>query len=347
MNIVLTICSANYLAHAKVLGDSLTKSNPDYQFVIGLVDRVSKEIDLASWMPYEVIPVESVGIPEFPEMSGKYDVVELNTAVKPFYLEFLYRRNPAVASVMYLDPDILVLGSFRTLTARLQTNNLVLTPHSCTYDNSKPNLFYEMGMLRTGIYNLGFIATARTQATFAFLKWWQKRLVDHCYYRPGWDVFVDQQWVSLAPLYFDGVYVEKDPGYNMCYWNHFERCLSRDNDRYMVNGQHELVFYHFSNYNPLKPGLIGNRPTELIMTFSERPDLRPLYDDYGERLLEAGYASIKLLKCAFGRKPAPIPKRTLKAVIRNVLKKTLMATPSVVSKPLKRATRFIADNSGS
>jgi uncharacterized protein (DUF2237 family) len=347
VNVVLTICSANYLAHAKVLGDSLARSNPDYQFVIGLVDRVPAEIKLAGWLSYEVIPVTDLGIPEFPAMAEKYDIVELNTAVKPFYLEFLYQRNPAVKTVMYLDPDILVLGSFNALAEKLHGNNIVVTPHSCTHDNSAVNFYYETAMLSTGIYNLGFIATTRAETTFAFLKWWQKRLVDHCYYRAGSGVFVDQLWVTLATLYFEGVYVEKDPGYNMCYWNHFERRLSHQDNHYMVNGNHDLVFYHFSSYSPLNPGVITNRASQPVMTFAERPDLQPLYDDYGKRLFAAGFALVRPLKCAFGRKPKPTPKPKLsvKTAVQGALKRTLNATPAAIRKRLHQISGFIAENS--
>ena len=349
MNVVLTICSANYLAHAKVLGDSLTKSNPDYQFVIGLVDRVPAEINLASWLPYEVIPVTDLCIPEFRAMADKYHIIELNTAVKPFYMEFLYRRNSDVKNVVYLDPDILVLGSFKELADKLRNNSIIVTPHCCTYDNSALNIYYERIMLCMGIYNLGFIATARTETTFTFLKWWQKRLVDHCHYSPGSGVFYDQLWVSLAPLYFDGVYVEKNPGYNMSYWNHFERRLSRQDNRYQVNGKHDLIFYHFSGYNPLEPRLIANRTSEPTLTFAERPDLQTLYDHYCKRLLAAGFVSIKSLKCSFGRKPKSVPKPelTVKTTVQSAVKTTLGLMPKVLRKPLNRATRFIANNSGS
>jgi len=348
MKVVFTLCSANYLAHAKVLGDSLSQSNPDFKFVIGLVDVVPKEINLATWLDYEVLPVTDLGIPGFPEMAEKYEILELNTAVKPFYLEFLYQLSPDVEMVMYLDPDILVLGSFDTLIEKLRDKNIAVTPHSCTYDHSRLNLHYEIGMLSTGIYNLGFIATRRTETTFAFLKWWQKRLLDHCNYRVGSGVFVDQQWVTLAPLYFDGVHVEKDPGYNMSYWNHFERWLHQNGGQYFVNGQHELVFCHFSSYDPLKPGLIVNRPSEPTVTFCERPDLQPLYDDYGKRLIDAGYNFVHRLECAFGRKPQAIikPKRSIKTATQRAVRRTLQIMPKIIRKPLQRVTRFIADNSG-
>ena len=39
MKIAFTICSLNYFAQALSLGESLSKTNPHYKYVIGLVDR--------------------------------------------------------------------------------------------------------------------------------------------------------------------------------------------------------------------------------------------------------------------------------------------------------------------
>ena len=144
------------------LGDSVLEHNPGYQFVIGLVDRVPKELE-QSRCPYEVIPVEQLGIAAFWDMVKNYDLVELNTAVKPFYMEHLYRRNLQVNAVIYIDPDILVCAGLNPLEKNLAVHNLVLTPHSCTFDNSAANINYELAMLNFGIYNLGFVATSRSR----------------------------------------------------------------------------------------------------------------------------------------------------------------------------------------
>jgi hypothetical protein len=116
---VLTLCSANYLAQAESLGDSVSEHNPDYHFVIGLVDRLPKEVDAQYWHPYELNPVEELAIPCFEEMERKYNLVELNTAVKPFYMEYLYRRDSAVSGVIYLDPDIQVFARFNKVEEKL------------------------------------------------------------------------------------------------------------------------------------------------------------------------------------------------------------------------------------
>jgi hypothetical protein len=332
MTLIFTICSSNYLAHAKVLGDSLSESNPDCRFVIGLVDSIPTEIDLATWMSHEVIPVTEIGIADFDEMSQKYNIVELNTAVKPFYMEYFYQEDKAVEHVIYLDPDIVVYNKFSALVHKLASHNMIVTPHNCSYDNSDSNLFYEVAMLCTGVYNLGFIATARSVETSAFLTWWQIRLREYCYYltRPG--LFVDQIWVTLAPLYFDGFFVEKEPGYNMSYWNHFERSVSFDQGCYWINGSHELIFYHFSSYNPDHPKKITNRDTQPSASFDERPDLQPLFDDYRERLIGAGINDVRSIECTLGRRPLPElePEKSAKSMLKSLLRKSLYIMPNGV-----------------
>ncbi len=339
MNVVFTICSANYLAHAKTLGDSLAEHHPDYRFVIGLVDRLPKDLPPSFWQPYELLPVEDLGLEPFAEMAQRYDLVELNTAVKPFYFEYLYLRDPAVKAVIYIDPDILLYSSLAPVLEKLRDSNLIVTPHSCTFDDSPANLYYETGMLGTGVYNLGLLATARSDTTFAFLKWWQRRLRDYCYYRPGTGLFVDQLWVTLAPLYFPGVHVEKNPGCNMCYWNHFERQLSLQAGNYVVNGQHKLVFYHFSSYSPDQPEAMTKRKQSMIMSFAERPDLRPIYDDYRRRLLANGYAKVKSLPYAFRLNP-PKTKLTFKSAVKNTARSGLQVLPSSFRSGLQRLAQF-------
>ena len=57
--IVLTVCTAAYLAQAKALGDSLLKFNPGYKLVIGLVDKVDGRIESNYWKPHELIEVQA------------------------------------------------------------------------------------------------------------------------------------------------------------------------------------------------------------------------------------------------------------------------------------------------
>lgn len=339
---VFTLCASNYLAGAKVLGESVKRHCPDVDFVIGLVDRLPKELDPSYCAPFEIIPVESLGLESFEEMSRKYKIVELCTAVKPWYFELLYARDPHTDVVIYLDPDILVYRSLAPLVHTLSRANIVITPHSCTYDDSSTNIFYEKAMLRKGIYNLGFIATRRSAETAKFLRWWQVRLRDHCYWRPDDGMFFDQLWVALAPVYFEGVYVEKDPGYNMSFWNVFERRLTVREGTRIVNGNHDLVFFHFSGFKPLDPVASISRGYPMP-SLEERPDLRDVYEEYRRLLLENDVAEIKQLPCAF----AATKKKTIAGLagwLKQSAREAYQCLPPAVKNAVRRLVSFLVDN---
>src|SRR6267154_3286584 len=127
--IAFTLCSNNYLAQAKTLGDSLLKNNPDYLFFIGLVDKFNPEIDYTIFKPYQVIEIESIKIPDFNNLINKYNIVELNTAVKPFFFLYLLNRYPDCDQVIYFDPDILVTHRLTSIEEALTSSNVLLTPH--------------------------------------------------------------------------------------------------------------------------------------------------------------------------------------------------------------------------
>ena len=338
MTVILTICSANYLAHALTLGDSVREHNPEYKFVIGLVDRLPPELDPARGH-YEVIPVESLGIAGFWDMVNNYDLVELNTAVKPFFMEHLYRRDPAVKIVTYIDPDILICSSLEPLTEIISQHSLVLTPHNNTYDDSPANLDFDQAMLNLGIYNLGFIGTSRTEETMRFLKWWQVRLQHSCYYQPGCGFFVDQLWMSLAPHYFSGVHIAREPGCNMAYWNLFERQLTQRDGKFFVNEKFPLVFFHFSSFDVANPVGIIKRNQDYVLTFSERPELRPLFDDYARRVVARGHARFSPLQYSLRRdspKPGCFTAKGLSRAVQNILR----SLPGKMQANLTRLAQF-------
>jgi hypothetical protein len=344
---VVTICSANYLAHAKTLGDSLLQHNPEVHFVIGLVDRMPAGLDASFCPNAELLPVEQVGITDLPLMLSRYNLVELNTAVKPFYMSYLYQRDPEVKNVIYFDPDILIFGSLTAMEAELKNNSIILTPHSNTSDDSPENIRSELAMISTGTFNLGFVATSRSPVTERFLAWWKLRMRDYCYYKPGHGLFVDQIWANLVPLYFDGVKVEKHPGWNTCYWNLFERSLSRETGGYKINGL-DLLFYHFSSYSPLAPEFICKRPPTIPL--AARPELKALFEDYQNRLLSNGFMQVKDIKWAFEPQPVPLSKsqqtqQNIKRTFQGCLRGMLGLLPSALRTRLGRFARFIGDNS--
>ena len=61
MKIAFTLCSINYLAQAKTLGDSLLTHNPEYTFIVGLVDKLIPDARLQSF-PYQLVQVSDMDL---------------------------------------------------------------------------------------------------------------------------------------------------------------------------------------------------------------------------------------------------------------------------------------------
>ncbi|AQG79662.1 glycosyl transferase [Spirosoma montaniterrae] len=302
MTLVFTICSINYLAQARTLGDSLRQTNPDYQYVIGLVDKLNVANLPDELMPeYTMLEVDKIGIPNFAAMCDRYDITELNTAVKPFYIDYFYKSYSEVTKIIYFDPDIIVYQPLTGLNQALEQHSLVLTPHTCspTPDWERPN---EQHHLNTGIFNLGFIGLRNDGTARSFVDWWKDRLVYECRIDLCAGLFVDQHWVNFAPVYHNNVLIERHLGYNVAYWNLHERQLWQHvTGDWMVNEVEKLQFFHYSGYNPDRPDEVSKYQTRY--TFSQRPDARPLFEYYRERLLANFNTEYRRYPCVYIKPP--------------------------------------------
>lgn len=285
-----TIVSCNYAAYARTLQESLRQSNPEIDFFVLLVDRKDPGFEAVAGFDRPVW-VEDLGIADFPHLAFKFDILELNTDVKPFMLARLAQDYDCV---LYLDPDIFVYGSLGALVERLAAQTAILTPHATQPidDDKKPQ---EVDFLRAGVYNLGFIGVRSCPEGLRLLDWWGRRCLALGYNDAGQGLFVDQKFVDLVPAFFDGVVIERSPVYNVAYWNLHERVLEASDPRNpQVNGQ-PLVFFHFSGLSidpPSEPRLEVSK-YQNRSDFSSRPDIKPLFDRYRDKLVEHGHAALR------------------------------------------------------
>lgn len=326
MTLAFTICSVNYLAQARTLGDSLQQTNPDWQFVIGLVDDLQTASLPADLLPaYPMLEVAALNIPDFAGMCARYDITELNTAVKPFFIEHFFQSSPRPDAVIYFDPDIIVFQPLTRLANALETNSLVLTPHTIapSPDWETPN---EQEHLNTGIFNLGFIGLRNDPTARQFVAWWQQRLIYECRIDLCEGLFVDQHWVNFAPIYYDNVLIEKHKGYNVAYWNIHERTLIEQGDHWFVQdpagGERvPLQFFHYSGYGVQQPGAISKYQTRY--TFEQRPDLTPLFQLYHNRLIQNGNDTYRTYPCVYIKSAPVLYYTTIRRLLNKPVQKLL------------------------
>ncbi|HYJ85899.1 MAG TPA: hypothetical protein VEW46_07585, partial [Pyrinomonadaceae bacterium] len=271
-------------AFARTLAESFRAVHPDGECYVLIVDDFEGLVRPAEER-FEVVGLEELDIPDLPSFCFKYNVTELSTAAKPYFLEHLLTGR-GLGKLLYIDPDILVTNPIGGLFDRLDQFDIVLTPHldkDYPEDGLSPD---DAFVLKSGTYNLGFIGIRDTPTVREFLSWWQRKLYNKCVidHRNGY--FVDQRFIDLLPGLFDNYFIEKDTGYNVAYWNLHSRRLSRENGRWMCNGS-PLYFYHFSGYRIGEGDMISNHMTRYHL--SDRLDIAPLFTDYSERLMLNGY----------------------------------------------------------
>ncbi|HET9767562.1 MAG TPA: glycosyltransferase [Thermoanaerobaculia bacterium] len=293
--VACTIVANNYLAYARVLAESFLAAHPDGTFHVLIVDRRDPDHDLAR-EPFTCWFAEELGIPGFLHLAFRYTILELSTAVKPWFLRHLHERT-GCASLVYFDPDILVVNRLDELYARLQDADVVMTPHvtSPIDDDRTPS---ERDFLLSGIYNLGFLGIAFNERTLRFLDWWHRRLYRECLHAVERGLFVDQRWMDFAPAFLDRVAVLREPGWNVAYWNLLHHRLEQAaDDSWRIDGV-PLRFYHFSGYSLDRPTQISRYQNRF--TLDSRPDLAALFADYGERLRRAGHPNQQRVPYAYG-----------------------------------------------
>jgi hypothetical protein len=281
---VATIIAKNCLAQARVLMNSVRRADPHVARIVLLIDDPEDYFD-ASKEDFAVVFSHQLGIANPEWFHFKYSILELSTAVKPFFLNWLF-RSYGFDKVIYLDPDIRVYASLAGIEAALETFNIVLTPHLTDplEDDRQPT---ELQILRAGAYNLGFIALRADSEVERFLRWWQSHLYDHCTVDLLRGLFVDQRWIDLVPGMFSGVYILREPGYNAAYWNAAHRKIVQIKE-HLVVGDQPLYFFHFSGYNPNSAERFSKHQDRLQLT--DRQDLKRLCERYRHELFEHGYA---------------------------------------------------------
>lgn len=299
MTISYTICSANYLAYAKSLGDSLVEHNSHHKFIIVIVDRYP-ELDASFFLPHSIICIDEMGINEFAEMSRQYNIFELSCAVKPFAASYIFESFSACEQVLYFDSDIHIFHSLKTAEEHLNHSSVIITPHFCKPINTRVRSYIERTVLRSGIYNGGFFGLKRCEETAQFLTWWKKRLEIFCYNDTKNGLFVDQLWLNLAPLLFKNVNVFYNEGYNTAYWNLDERSFSSNENNLIVNQKYPLVFFHFSGYSFENKNTISNFFTDYKLV--DNPLLMPLFEKYKTSVIANKHTTYSTLIPFFGKK---------------------------------------------
>lgn len=239
-----------YLNRARVLLETLRRHHPEWTLAALVTDRPPPGWDPEREDFDQLVYAEDLGIPDFKSWLFSHDVVEACTGVKgPFLYQALRKDFDAV---VYLDPDTALLARLDPVIERLETSDIVLTPHLLRPEASESAILdHEVAALQHGIYNLGFLAVRARGDGLRFAEWWKDRLLGFCYADIPQGLFVDQRWCDHVPALFANVTILRDPGYNVASWNIAQRKVAIDREGAITAGGAPIRFWHFSKLGPI------------------------------------------------------------------------------------------------
>jgi glycosyltransferase involved in cell wall biosynthesis len=293
---IFTICSNNYMPFAHVLFASLRRFHPEAQLFLCLADRLIERGGFYK-SDYTVIEGRDLGIPDFPSFAFRYDIMEFNTALKPFMFLHLF-EDRGFDLVLYFDPDIEVFAPLTAVVAALHGGaSFFLTPHLCSpcEDRREPN---DITIMRAGSYNLGFLGVSHSAEAIERLGWWARRLRYQCVDAQAEGLFVDQKFIDLIPGFTPSTVISHDTTLNVAYWNLQQRRLAHSESGWSVDGA-PLTFFHFSGFDPGMPDRLSKHDPRFAGDLAE--PLRKLTARYAACLLAEGYGAVPRALYAYGQ----------------------------------------------
>ncbi|MBX9951626.1 MAG: glycosyltransferase [Candidatus Obscuribacterales bacterium] len=246
---VFTSAAINYLPKVRVLARTAKALNPEIVFSVILAEPLPPELEHIRGEFDDLVTIDELGIADLESWIFKHSLVECCTAIKPIYLCRLLEKVDC-SCVIYLDPDIAILSSMKTLIGEVEQSTVALTPHILQPEKSGQAITSnELTALKYGTYNLGFVGVKNCRQGREFAQWWKERLLEYCYEDFASGLFTDQRWIDLAPAFFDGLRILRNPGYNVATWNLTQRVVRGNFTHGFTANEEPLVFYHFSGFD--------------------------------------------------------------------------------------------------
>lgn len=182
-------------------------------------------------------------------------------ALKPVFISYLLQNG--FDKVIFADPDIFFVNNFNFLFDKLDSSNILLTPHWANINplENEGSLF---DVLRGGLYNAGFIGANKSGA--AAINWWAEMCQYKMEKKKEFGLYDDQKYLDLLPVQFEAVEVIKHQGCNLASWN-AETCKREIIDgKLVINQQFDPIFVHFAKATIAN---IVNRNDKLLYPYLE------------------------------------------------------------------------------
>lgn len=241
-----TIITASHNGYARVLLGSLRKhASEEVRLHVLIVDDErggTRAQDPPGFVRHHIGGLaDDPWLAAIVERDADSNLDALRWSLKPIFLSYLL-ASEAASAVAYVDSDQYFVGDPGILFEFDPETRLRLSPHWRPIDPGEGGVFHEQFV--DGIFNGGLLVAKK--GSNDILSWWASACAYRCEKAPEEGLFVDQKYLDVVPVYFEGVDIIRHKGINVARWNrrYLERSVDADG-RILV--EHDpLICVHFS-----------------------------------------------------------------------------------------------------
>jgi hypothetical protein len=256
-NAYFTVITKAYLPYARVLMQRLSAVDPASAQYVFLADNLDNCFDPRGEQ-FRLLTIEEFVEPaDRVRLTFQYTAFELSNALKAFAHNFMNTATKH-STWSYYDSDIYPLSSPKALLDVDPAGSVFLTPHivrPCDRRILLERVPLENALLRSGVYNGGWLGIRRSPEATEFIGWFLDRLRKYCF-NLYMDMYVDQLWLNFVDPFGYNLCVVRHPGANIAYWNVHERLPDNKDPRFSIE-MDDAIFLHFSGWDPAEPLLLS------------------------------------------------------------------------------------------
>ena len=254
-----TYFDRNYMARGLTLHRSLQANDPGCQLWVLCLDELAFDVltrlALPGLHPIALADFEA-GDTALLQAKQNRSRVEYYFTCSPSLPGYLFRTQPDLEAVTYLDADMYFFGAPTALFEEIGDASIAIIAHRFPPSGAAMAELF-------GIYNVGWLTFRRDEPAATCLAWWRQQCLDWCSDSHTRGQYGDQKYLDDWPTRFAGVHVIQHKGANVAPWNLTTYPIRWRHGQVWV-GDQPLLFFHFQGlkrnaaqfYNPQFPEYI-------------------------------------------------------------------------------------------
>jgi hypothetical protein len=290
MNHCCTYFDRGYLAQGLALWRSLARHDASAVLWVLALDGETVAVLRELGDPrLRVLPLEELlaADPELAAVRGERSRSEFIFTLTPCLVRHLWRTQPDLGPLTYLDADLYFFGDPAPIMQELGTGSVLVPPHRYPAWHDDAALY--------GRYNVGVLVFRPDANGRACIDWWRERCLESCALTADGTHYGDQKYLDEWPRLFSGVVDLSHPGVNLAPWNWARSRFVLEGECVSVDGW-PVVLFHFAQFRRISGRWFDSGQLEYgIMPLRLRSRI---YGDYW-RALAAAEAEIRLLRPDF------------------------------------------------